>query len=374
MNMPERPLSVLVMASVRWYNASAHYALFLARALADAGHRATVMGLPGSPVIRKAREAGLPVIESVNLATHSPREYARNVVLFRRTVREHAVDIIHAHFSRDHTFAAFARAGLNTPIVRTRSEAAPPKSHPLNRLQYRYTADFYTVPGEHMLPVIARMGVPRERIASIPLAIDAGAFAAYRPSRNLRRALGIPEKRTVVTHLGRLHEVKGVEYLVRAFAHLSRPDRFHLIVTGEEIDVRIDDLKLLARACGASNVSIFGREYDARDILSITDIGAIPSLGSEVICRVALEMYAYRIPVVGSDISSIPETIGTYGGIVVPPRDARALAAAIERLADPATYRRTVAGITARLKTETPGNFLARYLDVYYAILDRKKS
>src|SRR5207245_2798836 len=87
------------------------------------------------------------------------------------------------------------------------------------------------------------------------------------------------------------------------------------------------------------------REFDVLAVPSLTTPTWIEQFG-----RVAVEAMATGIPVVASDSGSLPEVIGD-GGLLVPPGDPRALAAALDRLAgDPAERARL--GKAARSRAE----------------------
>ena len=86
--------SILIMASVRWYNASAHYALFLAEGLKKAGHKVVLFGIPGSPVIKKAEELGIAVFDEINLMNSSPLTYFKNLIKFKNEVQKNGFNIM----------------------------------------------------------------------------------------------------------------------------------------------------------------------------------------------------------------------------------------------------------------------------------------
>ena len=71
-----------------------------------------------------------------------------------------------------------------------------------------------------------------------------------------------------------------------------------------------------------------------RDLIAALDAGVICSVGSETICRIAMEYMAMGLPVVGTDTNVIPEVV-RHGetGIVVPAGDADACAAAMKDFA-----------------------------------------
>lgn len=362
-------LSVLLMASVRWYNASAHYSLSLAEELMRVGQHVVIFGMENSPIIIKARQSGIDVFDGINLMFRQPLALIGDIFKFRGFVSERGFDIVHAHFSRDQVFAYYSLIGERIPLIRTRSESAHPKRNPLNIYFYRRSARHYAVTAGYMKSVIRDMGVGEERISIIPLSIDFAQFSRYRPKRNLRLDLGIPDNRIVVSYVGRLHTVKGVEYILRCYPFLKSRERFHFIISGEEIDVRSDYLRNLAREYGIENISFLNRLDDVREILSITDIGIIPSIGSEAICRVALEMLAFGIPVIGSRVNSIPEVISDYGGIVVTPGMPAEIAGALDRLAMDNEYRRVSSHIKSKISEEPPDRMLTEYLDIYTRVL-----
>jgi hypothetical protein len=105
-------------------------------------------------------------------------------------------------------------------------------------------------------------------------------------------------------------------------------------VAGAPYDIPEAMLRERAHHLGLSGSIVFLPEVrDVRTIMAALDIGVIASTASEAICRVALEYLALGVPVVGTDLNSIPEIVphGT-AGLIVPPGDAATLAQAILRL------------------------------------------
>src|SRR5205823_5690527 len=93
------------------------------RLLDDAGPRAVLLAVPpGDRFEAKAREAGLTLLDGVHLrARLAPLEIARDAARLRRVVREHSVDVLHAHHSHDHWLAVLARPavdGRRPPVAR----------------------------------------------------------------------------------------------------------------------------------------------------------------------------------------------------------------------------------------------------------------
>lgn len=145
----------------------------------------------------------------------------------------------------------------------------------------------------------------------------------------IRNRLGL-DKRLVIGHLGTLRREKGQDLLLRALTHLADLDSILLLVgDGPEEST----LKRLADDLGiADRVHWHGRELDAASILDAIDIFAFPSR-SEGLGIAILEAMARGLPVVAAETGGLPEIIrnGTTG-LLVPPDDPIALAAAIRQL------------------------------------------
>jgi glycosyltransferase involved in cell wall biosynthesis len=105
---------------------------------------------------------------------------------------------------------------------------------PLTRFVYR-RADAIVVYGAHVRLYLEEEGVDVQKVFVAPHAVDNTSY-----SRNIsanereerRRQLVIPESARVLLYLGRLEPIKGLEYLVEAFARLRREDVV-LVLAGE---------------------------------------------------------------------------------------------------------------------------------------------
>lgn len=153
----------------------------------------------------------------------------------------------------------------------------------------------------------------------------------------------IPAKfngKQIVLYVGKLIEVKGVEYLLRAFAQvLSQNPKVFLVLIGDG-DRRRDLEQEAKRLKIARSVEFLGALPHSEIIpnYQMADLVVLPSIvtsrgETEGMPVVILEAFASGKPVVASRIGSIEDVIEDgKNGILVPPRDPGALADGILRL------------------------------------------
>jgi glycosyltransferase involved in cell wall biosynthesis len=150
-------------------------------------------------------------------------------------------------------------------------------------------------------------------------------------------AHGVPSDAIPIVSVGRLVEQKGHEYLIRAFAAIAPAfPRAWLVIVGE--GERRTALMELARRQGLADRVVFaGYRPDALQYIRCCGIYVHPSMW-EGFGLVLLEAMAAARPVVASRVSAIPEVVAHgVSGLLVPPRDPEALAAALTTLLrDPA--------------------------------------
>lgn len=152
-----------------------------------------------------------------------------------------------------------------------------------------------------------------------------------------------------ILFVGRLVERKGVANLLEAIRRLPPELDARLEVVGDGPER--PKLEAQARRGGlAPRVTMRGgvSDQELRDAYGSADVVVLPSIrdsrsDTEGLGVVLLEAMAYGLPVIGSAIGGIPDIIlDGETGLLVPPQDPAALAAALERLA-------TDPGLAARL-------------------------
>lgn len=192
-------------------------------------------------------------------------------------------------------------------------------------------------------------GRTAEKVTVVHCGIDTELF---RPSDAAR-----PERPFTLICVGTLHEVKGQAYLVEACRLLAREGMdvaCTLVGDGEDrpdLEGRIADAGLDGR------VTLTGGRTRAEvaELILSADVLAAPSVPTrrgkrEGIPVALMEAMSGGIPVIASDISGIPELVENEAtGLLVPPRDARALADALRRLHDDPSLRRRL-GLAGREK------------------------
>ena len=197
---------------------------------------------------------------------------------------------------------------------------------------------------------VASGSVPARGLSVVPNGIDLARFdpAAAAPL-DLGR-WGVPPGAVVVAAIGRLTAQKDhATFLAAAAALAARRSNVHFLIVGS------GSLEAALRSQAAELGGLAGRltlTGDVRDIpglLAAVDIVAFSSAW-EGLPMVLLEAMAMGRPVVSTSVGSIPEVLGDGSdGLLVPPADPGALAAALERLVGDRAFRRA-AGAAGRAK------------------------
>jgi glycosyltransferase involved in cell wall biosynthesis len=150
--------------------------------------------------------------------------------------------------------------------------------------------------------------------------------------------------RTRVVFAGRLERFKGAQVLVDAVPYLleSHPDaRFVICGAGPMLAALRSQVERLGVGHAVELTGWLDPSQVHRRIAE-ADIVVVPSIWPEAFGLTCIEAFAAGAPVVASSVGALPELVRPdVTGLLVPPQDARALAAALDRLiSDPALRRR----------------------------------
>lgn len=198
------------------------------------------------------------------------------------------------------------------------------------------------------------IAVPEERIALIPNGVDT---RAYRPSsseerRAARSRLGLPDGAVVVLFAGRIARAKGVEELARAWTVRHRPGA-HLVLLGREYPQGHPARAVLP----TTDASLELRPWtvDPTDHYRAADVFVLPSI-SEGMSNALLEAMASGLAVIATRVGAAESMIEEgISGLLIPPGDVRALAAALDRLLADGALRRDLGAAAARVVSERYG-------------------
>ena len=262
-------------------------------------------------------------------------------------VREHGVDVIHAHMPAAHTLAGLAGRATRTPVVATvHSMHVSMQDLEMHRLAGTHLCVVSQAARAHALAV----GADRSRLTVIRNGVDTEAFLprARLPGQDAERA-------PVVGYVGRLSPEKNpamflqVAALVRANAPHAR-----FVVVGDG-PLR-EELETLARTLAIRDaVSFVGEcgdmvsQYQALDVLLSTSWHEGTSLA-------VLEAMASGIPVVATDVGGSPELVAAgVTGWLTPAGDEAAMAErALALLLDGSLRHRFGVAARARAVREFP--------------------
>jgi D-inositol-3-phosphate glycosyltransferase len=365
----------------------------LARALADLGCEVTVSTRADDPALPARVRAG-PGVEVLHVPAGPARPVPKDDLWphmpafarqLRRRWRRRPPDLVHSHFWMSGWAARAALDGIaDRPllvhtfhalgVVKRRHQGSADTS-PADRLAVESTllheVDQVVATCRDEVDELTALGGRPDRITVVPCGIDPGAF---RPAGPVRPPRG---NRHRLVAVGRLVPRKGVDDVIAALPRLSAAE---LLVAGGPpadrlgADAEARRLTALARDLGVG---------DRVRLLGAVDRRAVPPLlrSADVVACVPwyepfgivpLEAMACGVPVVGSAVGGLLDTVDhRRTGLLVPPRDPAAVAAAVGRLlGSPSIRAQMGAEAAARVRQSFTWPQVARTtLDVYRRLL-----
>ncbi len=189
-----------------------------------------------------------------------------------------------------------------------------------------------------------------------------------------RRVLDLPSEVAVIGCVGLLWQAKGQGHLIEALRDIDSARRpLVLVLVGSGSDEKA--LRACAERTGVmQKVRFLGWRSDVPQVLRALDVYVQPSI-TEGLPLAVVEAAAAGLPIVASRVGGIPEIItGGYDGLLVPPADPHALAAAIQELLDHPERARQL-GQNARqtaFERFSAEKMAAAYMELYRALLQSK--
>jgi glycosyltransferase involved in cell wall biosynthesis len=278
----------------------------------------------------------------------------------QRLVREFRPDILHAHMMSGAVLGAIASRVGRIPLVTTVHNAFD-RHAILMRVGDRVIGVSDAVSDG----MIAR-GVPRAKVRTVLN----GTLGA--PRRDFFPPEVVETERPSIGSLGGLHTRKGVADLIEAFGIVAAAHpTVRLNIFGDGPD-RPEYERQAAALPSHDRIRFWGEVRDTRAALGATDIFALPS-HAEPFGLVLTEAREAGCAIVASDVDGVPQVLDEgAAGLLVPPRDPPALAAAIlSLLTDDARMAAAKAAAQRNLDRWSVDRVAAETDAVYRELTDR---
>jgi len=356
------------------------------RAVRDAGGVAIGISAPGPHVPALEREGIRHIPLSSSTRSADPRADLRAARELYAVLRRERVDVLHTHNPKPGVYGRVVGRLARVPIVVNTvhglyaTEDDPwAKRLPVYSLEAAAArcsdAELYQNPED--LALAERWHLTRHA-RLLGNGVDLDRFDVRRVSDHRRRAerdaLGATDDTVLVGAVGRLVAGKGYPELFEAMASLD-PQRYRLVVAGSEDPEKADALTTTALdEARARGVVFAGHRDDVEPLYAAMDLFVLAS-HREGFPRAAMEAAAMSRAAVATDIRGCRQVVdGGRTGLLVPPRDPPALAAAIEQLGgDPELRRRMGGAARARAEVEFDERRVVERVHAAYLDAARRK-
>jgi glycosyltransferase involved in cell wall biosynthesis len=238
----------------------------------------------------------------------------RSIAMAVEIIRQHRIDLIHAHLLNAHTLAGIAGRLTNTPTVATvHSRSLWTQEISVSRLTETH---LIFVCQEAYAQALAT-GLRVDKLTVIPNGVDTNRFKPDRSGAAFRQALGVPAHATLAGFVGRLSPEKGPDKFVQVAEriHQHMPDVHFALVGDGPLESEL--YELIERMGLAKRVHLAGARNDMESVYPAFDV-LLQTSRSEAMPLVLLEAMACGLPVIAIAIGGVAEIVenGTSGQLI----------------------------------------------------------
>ncbi len=323
------PIRTIHIDTARTWRGGQNQALLTVKGLRALGHPTMLVAHPEGELRRRAPQTPdlVPLAPRFEVDFHAAWKLAR-------IIRGFEPRILHAHDPHGVALAALA-LGFRMPwpppmLVASRRVDFKLAGNALSRAKYRQV-DRFICASEAIGRILVADGTPAEKVVTVHEGVDL-AHVAEAPPVSIHETFWLPHGAPVVLNVAALVPHKGQRYLIDAFAELlpAVPDA-RLVVLGagelrEVLEKQVNHLGL------AKHVLLPGFRTDVLSLMKTCDVFVMSSV-MEGLGTSLLDAMACARPIVATHTGGIPEVVvHEQTGLLVPPRDADALADALVTL------------------------------------------
>lgn len=332
-------LRVALFIDTTEFAGTERYMLDLGGALKELGVEAMIACPKSSPLAERADAEGVPVLPIPNAGLINRPA----VQILSEMFRSGRLDIVHANNGRTMLASALAvRKARKGRFVATQHFLDPEHVshkgvkatvfHIAHRWVSKHMAHCVAISEAAREGVLRRGEAPAEKVTTILNGIRPLDPAQLTPPDQIRAELGIGPETPLIVCAARLEREKDVQSLIAAMPEVKAkfPEAV-CVVAGRGAQQEMLTAQIEA-ADLQGTVRLLGFRKDAQSLMQAGDIFVLPSL-AEPFGLVILEAMSLGRPVIATDAGG-PKEIVEKGktGLLVPPSDPPALAAAICRL------------------------------------------
>ena len=348
---------------------------------ADKDRFETWAALPRGSLLKAPLEkAGAKTLEVEGIADLS--YHREGVERLRAVMKELKPDIVHTHGCLSGRIAARRE---KIPAVYSRHSAFPvparlryPPGRWVNKLINEHYANHIIAVSPATRDNLTQAGISPKKITVVMNGVSPIPRTSPLERDALRRELSVPPGNTVFGILARLEDYKGHLYLVEAARLLRERGREDFTVLVAGTGPFEETLTRAVKETGAEErVKLLGFRSDVPALLNILDVQLNCSYGTEATSMALLEGMSLGLPTIASDYGGNPWVVKDgESGLLVPSKDAAALAEAMERLMDSPSEREAMGRRARRLyEQQFTGEVFARNTEkIYLDILKGAKS
>jgi glycosyltransferase involved in cell wall biosynthesis len=358
------PISVLHVNTERGWRGGERQVLWLAEAMARAGHRPVIAARPGEPLALRAAARGLEVMPSAPFFEGDP------VAAFalRRAIRQRDIQIVHAHSGHAVALGALATLGTRARLVVSRHIEFRLRDNPATRWKYGRADAIIAVASAVGAGLVAN-GVPESRVHVIQVGVDLARTVAPATASVLAE-LGATGSGPLVVQVAALVAHKDPFMFLRAMVEVRREiPGVRALLVGDGPMRR--EVAAMCTALGLDDsVHLTGFREDADALIAAADVVTLSS-NAEGLPTVLLDALAFGRPVAATAVAGLPDLIDDgVNGLVTPIGDHGALARAVVRiLREPGLAQRLVAAGRSRILDFSMEHVAERTVAVYDAVL-----